>query len=82
MAKFLETLQQKLSYAGAYTNHNLLQLIPYTLQGLHKNIEIHNIFDTHVMTLSLSVANRRIPMATLRLQFLIFINSQPSAGQR
>ena len=26
MAKFLEILQQKLSYAGAYTNHHLLQL--------------------------------------------------------
>ena len=49
MAEFLETLRQKLSSPGAYTNHYLLQLTAWTL---HKNIEIHDIFDTHVMTLS------------------------------
>ena len=49
MAQFHESLRQKLSSPGAYTNHYLLQLTAWTL---HKNIEIHDIFDTHVMTLS------------------------------
>ena len=49
MAQFLETLRKKLSSCCAYTNHYLLQLMAWTL---HKNIEIHDIFDTHVMTLS------------------------------
>ena len=49
MAEFLETLRQKLSSPGAYTNHYLLQLTAWTL---HRNIKIHNIFDNHVMTLS------------------------------
>ena len=49
MAEFLETLRHKLSSPGAYTNHYLLQLTAWTL---HRNIEIHDIFDTHVMTLS------------------------------
>ena len=49
MVQFLETLKQKLSSPCAYNNHYLLQLTAWTL---HKNIEIHNIFDTCVMTLS------------------------------
>ena len=49
--------ETELSSPGTYTNHFLLQLTAWTL---HKNIEIHNISDAHVMI-----------MATLRLQFPI-----------
>ena len=49
--------ETELSSPGTYTNHFLLKLTTWTL---HKNIEIHNISDAHVMI-----------MATLRLQFPI-----------
>ena len=55
MAQFLETQRQKLS---SYTNHYLLQLTAWTM---HKNIEIHDISDPHVMTLSGETPWRWLP---------------------
>ena len=51
---FLEILRKKLLSHGAYTNHYLLhwQLTAWIIVALHKDIEIHHIFDTNITTVS------------------------------